>query len=107
MYYFILKAGDDDAYSIAQGRSRRQKADKKGRLSAFEKLRQAKEKGIKNKYEVEDEKNVYDIVEENEYSELVRQRQEDDWIVDDGTNDKNCLLVSVLNASTLSCIFLP
>lgn len=53
-------------------------------MSAFEKLRQAKEKGIKNKYEIEEEKNVYDIVEENEYSELVKQRQDDDWIVDDG-----------------------
>ena len=43
---------DDGVASLAQGRSRRQKVDKKGRLSAFEKLRQAKEKGIKNKYEV-------------------------------------------------------
>ncbi|BFZ06575.1 hypothetical protein BsWGS_09614 [Bradybaena similaris] len=73
----------DGGCSLAQGRSRRQKQDKKGRLSAFEKLRQAKEKGIKNKYEIEEEKNVYDIVEENEYSELVKQRQDDDWIVDD------------------------
>ncbi|CAL1543599.1 unnamed protein product [Lymnaea stagnalis] len=74
---------DGDACSLAQSRSRRQKVDKKGRLSAFEKLRQAKEKGIKNKYEVEEEKNVYEVVDEGEYSELVKQRQEDDWIVDD------------------------
>ncbi|RUS69431.1 hypothetical protein EGW08_022812, partial [Elysia chlorotica] len=73
----------DGDTSLAQGRSRRQKVDKKGRLSAFEKLREAKEKGIKNKYEVQEEKNVYDVVEEEEYSDLVRQRQEDDWIVDD------------------------
>ena len=33
---------------------------------------------------MEEEKNVYDIVNEDEYSELVRQRQDDDWIVDDG-----------------------
>lgn len=27
---------------------------------------------------------MYDIVNEDEYSEIVRQRQDDDWIVDDG-----------------------
>ena len=43
---------DDGTTSLAKGRSRRQKVDKKGRLSAFEKLREAKEKGLKNKYEV-------------------------------------------------------
>jgi len=78
---------DNDAvegtYSLAQGRSRRQKIDKKGRLSAFEKLRKAKASGLKNKYEVEEEQNVYEVVEEGEYSEMVRQRQEDDWIIDD------------------------
>ncbi|KAK3783769.1 hypothetical protein RRG08_063431 [Elysia crispata] len=74
---------DDGTTSLAKGRSRRQKVDKKGRLSAFEKLREAKEKGLKNKYEIQEEQNVYDVVEEQEYSDLVRQRQEDDWIVDD------------------------
>lgn len=34
--------------------------------------------------QLEEEKNVYDVVDEGEYSEMVRQRQEDDWIVDDG-----------------------
>ena len=32
----------------------------------------------------EDMSNVYDIVDEDKYSEIVRDRQEDDWIVDDG-----------------------
>lgn len=36
-----------------------------------------------------EEKNVYDIVNEDEYSEIVRQRQDDDWIVDDGEIDLN------------------
>lgn len=51
-YLFIGLTADVDTYSLAQNRSRRQKNEKKGKLSAFEKLRQAKEKGIKNKYEV-------------------------------------------------------
>ena len=34
--------------------------------------------------QLEEEKSVYDVVDEEEYSDLVRQRQEDDWIVDDG-----------------------
>ena len=34
--------------------------------------------------QLEDEKNIYDVVEEGAYSDMVRQRQEDDWIVDDG-----------------------
>ena len=34
--------------------------------------------------QLEEEKSVYDVVDEGEYSDLVRQRQEDDWIVDDG-----------------------
>lgn len=40
-------------------------------------------------FQVEEEKNVYDIVNEDEYSEIVRQRQDDDWIVDDGKIDLN------------------
>ncbi|KAK6196117.1 hypothetical protein SNE40_001404 [Patella caerulea] len=69
--------------SIAQGRSRREKKDKSGKFAAFEKLKRAKERGEKNKYELEEEKAVYDIVDEDNYSEIVRQRQEDDWIIDD------------------------
>ena len=40
---------------------------------------------------------MYDIVDEDEYSEIVRQRQEDDWIIDDGKYTLN-----VLNGS--SCL---
>lgn len=39
---------------------------------------------LRSLFQVEEEKNVYDIVNEDEYSEIVRQRQDDDWIVDDG-----------------------
>ncbi|XP_056004368.1 DNA polymerase alpha catalytic subunit-like [Ostrea edulis] len=68
---------------LAKSRSRREKKDKGGRFAALEKLKKAKQSGEKHKYDVEEEKNVYDVVNEDEYSEIVRQRQDDDWIVDD------------------------
>lgn len=53
-------------------------------MSAFERLKQLKGKGVKNKYDVDELENVYDTVDEKEYTERVLQRQEDDWIDDDG-----------------------
>lgn len=72
---------------VAASRAKRQKTDKHGRLSAFEKLKQLKGKGNKHKYDIDDVENVYDTVDEREYSERVLQRQEDDWIDDDGKWD--------------------
>ena len=34
--------------------------------------------------QVDDVKAVYDVVNEEQYSEIVRRRQEEDWVVDDG-----------------------
>lgn len=65
------------------GRNRRQKIDKTGRLSALEKLKEARSGG-KRKYEVEELENVYEEVDEKEYSHTVLKRQREDWIVDDG-----------------------
>ena len=35
--------------------------------------------------QIEEESNVYEEVDEETYSKIVQERQEDDWIVDDGT----------------------
>uniref|UniRef100_A0A667X5Z3 DNA polymerase n=1 Tax=Myripristis murdjan TaxID=586833 RepID=A0A667X5Z3_9TELE len=72
----------DDSCGLALSRSRRQKREKTGRKSALEQLRKAK-RGEKIKYEVREVASVYDEVDEEEYSKMVQERQEDDWIIDD------------------------
>lgn len=76
--------GDDgsDACGLAKSRSRREKKEKVGRKSALEQLKKAK-KGEKIKYEVEKVTSVYEEVDEQQYSKMVQDRQEDDWIIDD------------------------
>ncbi|KAG9485686.1 hypothetical protein GDO78_008663 [Eleutherodactylus coqui] len=71
-----------DSGSFAASRSRREKTEKKGRKEALEKLRKAK-CGEKVKYEVDEMTSIYEEVDEESYSKLVRERQDDDWIVDD------------------------
>ncbi|CAL8118832.1 unnamed protein product [Orchesella dallaii] len=78
---------DDDttaeAETLAKSRGRRSKNDKTGRAAALERLKGLR--GSKNKYEVSEVKNVYDVVDEDTYAERVNNRLKDDWIVDDGT----------------------
>ncbi|XP_075936283.1 DNA polymerase alpha catalytic subunit [Anarhichas minor] len=76
--------GDDggDPCSLARSRSKREKREKVGRKSALEQLKKAK-LGEKIKYEVEEFTSVYEEVDEQQYSKMVRDRQEDDWIIDD------------------------
>lgn len=64
------------------GRSRRTKRDAQGKSAAFQRLKELK--GQKNKVNVDEVENVYEEVDEKEYSKRVQQRQEDDWIIDDG-----------------------
>ncbi|XP_067131539.1 DNA polymerase alpha catalytic subunit [Centruroides vittatus] len=72
---------DNDSFSLAKSRSKRQRLDRTGRFAALERLKNLK--GSKNKYELKEETPVYEEVDESVYSKLVQQRQDDDWIVDD------------------------
>lgn len=85
----VCFAERNDVLASTSGRNRRQKVDKTGRLSALEKLRETR--SGKRKYEVEELENVYDEIDEKEYSNTVLKRQRDDWIVDDG-NHFSCLI---------------
>ena len=66
---------------IAQ-RSKRRKVEKKS-ASAFEKLRELKAGGSRNKWATEETSKIYDEVDEAEYTKIVSSRASD-WIVDDG-----------------------
>jgi hypothetical protein len=62
-------------------------------------------KGTKNKITLTDVDNVYEEVDEKEYSKRVQRRQEDDWIIDDGKssntkwviNNNYTLLLNIYN----------
>ncbi|KAF7213996.1 DNA polymerase alpha catalytic subunit isoform X2 [Nothobranchius furzeri] len=71
-----------DSCGLAKSRSRREKREKVGRKSALEQIKKAK-LGQKIKYEVDEITSVYEEVDEEQYSKIVRDRQEDDWIIDD------------------------
>ncbi|NXP74477.1 DPOLA polymerase, partial [Ramphastos sulfuratus] len=68
--------------SFAASRSKRERKSRRGHQEALERLKKAKA-GEKLKYEVEEFTGVYDEVDEEEYSKMVRERQDDDWIVGD------------------------
>ena len=52
--------------------------------------------------QVGDVKDVYEVVNEDEYSEIVRKRQEDDWVVDDGATGMIYLLIVNISVSSLA-----
>lgn len=66
----------------SEPRAKRQKKDKFGRNAALERLKGLK--GSKHKYEVSQVDDIFDTVDEKEYTNRVLARQDDDWIVDEG-----------------------
>ena len=68
---------------IATSRSRRERGKKiTSRMAELEKMKAKKSTG--KKWDDDEEMdNVYDVVDENEYCNLVSNRQNSDWIVDD------------------------
>lgn len=72
----------------SDGRSKRQRVDKSAKFEKLKKL-----KGNKHKYEVQEVENVYEEVDEDTYAEKVLERQDDDWIVDDGMYYKSSFTV--------------
>lgn len=79
----IVIPGIINVLASTSSRAKRQKVDKTGRGSALERLREVRSGG-RRKYEIEEIENVYDEVDEKEYSNTVLKRQRDDWIIDDG-----------------------
>ena len=73
-----------EASGLAASRSKRSRGAKKAsRMEELNALKNSRATG-KRKWEDDEEiQNVYDVVDDNEYSELVSKRQHDDWIVDD------------------------
>ena len=80
---------DNDAPEDIIKRPRRAPKPRGGssRMEALERLKQAKQKGEKNKHLVIEEAPLYDYVSEEKYSKMVENRQFDDWVEDDGIVD--------------------
>lgn len=49
----------------------------------MERIKKSRETGEKVEYEFEEEERVYDLVDEDKYAQIVQERQEEDFIVDD------------------------
>ena len=77
------------------------KHDKLGKNAAFAKLKELK--GKKNVVTIDEVDNVYEEVDEKEYSKRVQRRQEEDWIIDDGISKKSLQILH----SYCVCFLLP
>ncbi|KAL7018678.1 hypothetical protein ACKWTF_010860 [Chironomus riparius] len=72
---------DNEDTGLTASRTKRRKVEKRS-ATAFERLRELKQSGSKNKWVNEDDSKVYDEVDEDEYTKIVSNRA-CDWIVDD------------------------
>lgn len=70
-------------FPAEEPRSKRSRSDTSYKAKAFNKFKELRS-GKRNKYEVEELESVYEVVEEKEYVKRVLDRQDEDWIVDDG-----------------------
>jgi len=52
--------------------------------SILEKIRKHRESGEKIDYEEQKVEEIFEYVDEKEYADIIRKRQQDDWIEDDG-----------------------
>ncbi|KAL9965782.1 hypothetical protein ACROYT_G029627 [Oculina patagonica] len=71
----------DDSQSTR--RSKRSAKRNAGATSALDKIRKFRQTGERSKFEVGEVSDVYQVVNEDEYSDIVRKRQEEDWVIDD------------------------
>lgn len=69
-----------EAENSERGRPKRCSSSKLKKLELLQRIKSGK----KNKYDIGELENVYEEVDEREYTKKVLERQEDDWIVDDG-----------------------
>ena len=72
-------------YNVIEGEERRSKRKRKvsESHSILEKIRKHRESGEKIDYEHKVEE-IFEYVDEKEYADIIRKRQQDDWIEDDG-----------------------
>lgn len=73
-------------YSIEDDgrRSKRKRKEPKSH-SLLEKIRKHRESGERIDYEEQKVEEIFEYVDEKEYANIIRKRQQDDWIEDDGT----------------------
>ena len=68
-----------------EGRRSRRKRKVPESHSILEKIRRNRESGERIDYEEQKVDEIFEYVDEKEYADIIRKRQQDDWIEDDGT----------------------
>ncbi|XP_065059619.1 DNA polymerase alpha catalytic subunit-like [Rhopilema esculentum] len=79
----VSKMAPPEEQSSTGRRSRRNKKESSGFRKALDQIKKYNETGERSSYEVGEKDSLYEEVDEKEYANIVRQRQEENWIVDD------------------------